>query len=381
MPPSQLHDVLSAVHAAPHLGVILFAGAGSQALTWLHSVGGSSRTLLEATDHYAAASLVQVLGFEPERYTSLSVAEALAARAYARALDLAPDAPTFGLGCTASIATDRVKRGEHRAFVATKDSFGVTSYELTLTKGERTRQEEEDLVSRLMVRAVAEVCGLQGAPELAGNIEAHFKPTRELQALMAGEAPWVMVNPNGQLRLGKQGERLANIALLSGSFNPLHKGHKELAKAAAEHLGQSVCFELPLFNADKAPIDLSEARRRAAQFAAYAPLTLTRTPLFGQKAGLFPESVFIIGADTAARLVEPRFYGGEAGMEEALEGLAAVGCRFLVAGRYQEDEGEFLSLDGIAIPHAYRELFEALPEEKFRQDISSSRLRAERGCS
>ena len=378
MPPSQLHDILSAVHATPHLGVILFAGAGSQALTWLHSVGGSSRTLLEATDHYAATSLVQVLGFEPERYTSLSVAEALAERAYARALDLAPDAPTFGLGCTASIATDRVKRGEHRAFVAMKDGFGVTSYALTLTKGERTRQEEEDLVSRLMLYAVAQACGLQGAPELAAQVEPHFKPARELQALMAGEAPWVMVNPDGRLRVG-EGERLANIALLSGSFNPLHRGHKKLAKAAAEHLGQSVYFELPLVNADKAPIDLPEARRRAAQFAAYAPLTLTRTPLFGQKADLFPGSVFVIGADTAARLVEPRFYGGEAGMEEALEGLAAAGCRFLVAGRRQGAKGEFLNLHGIAIPHAYRELFEALPEETFRQDISSSRLRAERG--
>ena len=378
--PQPLADILSAVHATPHLGVIRFAGAGSQALTWLHSVGGSSRTLLEATDHYAAASLSEVLGFEPERYTSMDVAEALAARAYGRALSLAPDAPTFGLGCTASIATDRVKRGEHRAFVAARDGFGVTSYALNLTKGERTRQEEEDLISRLMVRAVAEVCGLRDLPELAAQ-EQHFEPERDLQRLMAGEIPWVMVEPNGQLRVGEKGERLANIALLSGSFNPLHEGHKELAKAAAEHLGQSVYFELPLINADKAPIDLSEARRRAAQFAAYTPLILTRTPLFQQKAKLFPESVFIIGADTAARLVEPRFYGGEAEMVDALASLAAAGCRFLVAGRRQGEAGRFLNLHDIAIPHAYRELFEALSEEAFRRDISSSRLRAERDRS
>ena len=374
--PDALHVILTNIHAAPHSGVISFAGAGAQALAWLHSVGGSSRTVLEATDHYAAASLAQAVGFEPEQFTSKRVAAALAARAHARAGVLAPDAPVFGLGCTASIATDRPKRGEHRAFIAVRDAFGTSFYTPTLTKGERTRQGEEEVVSRLIVRAVAEVCGLREFPG-SEEVEAYLEPEPDLQALLSDEAAWVAVHPDGKLQTGQEGETLPRVALLSGSFNPLHQGHKELAETAARHLGREVYFELPLVNADKAPIDLSEARRRAAQFSAYAPLVLTRTPLFEQKADLFPGSVFIIGADTAARLVAPRFYGGEPEMASALEHLQASGCRFLVAGRRSQDEGEerFLTLQNIDLPNAHRDLFEALPEEVFRRDISSSALR------
>ena len=377
--PESLRAVLTDIHTTPHLGVISFAGAGAQALAWLHSVGGSSRTVLEATDHYAAASLIQAVGFEPEQFTSERVGAALAARAYARAQELAPGRSVFGLGCTASIATDRPKRGEHRAWVAVRDTFGTTFYAPTLTKGERTRQGEEEVVSRLIVRAVAEACGLRDFPG-GEEVEAHLEPEPDLQALLSDEAAWAIAHPDGSLQTGQEGETLPRAALLSGSFNPLHQGHRELAETAARHLGREVHFELPLVNADKAPIDLPEARRRAAQFAAYAPLVLTRTPLFGQKADLFPGSVFIIGADTAARLVEPRFYGGEAEMTSALEHLEAAQCRFLVAGRQsQKGETRFLTLQDIDIPNAHRDLFEALPEEVFRRDISSSALRAEEG--
>ena len=377
--PESLRDALTAIHATPHLGVIRFAGAGAQALAWLHSVGGSSRTLLEATDHYAAASLVQAVGFEPERFASERVASALAEGAYRRAKELSR-ASVFGLGCAATIATDRPKRGEHRAFIAVRDPFGVTSYSLELTKGERTRQGEEDEVSRLIVRAVAEACGLRDLPRSEEHVEHRFEPDESLKMLRSGEVAWVKLEPGGSLRAAEEGETLPRTALLSGSFNPLHKGHRALADAAAEHLGREVYFELPLVNADKASIDLLEARRRAAQFADHALLLLTRAPLFQQKADLFPDSVFVIGVDTAARLVQPRFYEGEAGMDAALTHLEKFGCRFLVAGRQSQEKGDgrFLTLGDIDLPQEYRNLFEALPEEVFRQDISSSELRASR---
>ena len=126
-------------------------------------MGGSSRTLLEATDHYAAASLVQAVGFEPESFASERVALALAQSAYRRAQVLAPDTPVFGLGCAASIATDRPKRGEHRAFVAARSPLGTSSYALTFTKGALTRKGEERQVSLLTLQALANVCGLQNA--------------------------------------------------------------------------------------------------------------------------------------------------------------------------------------------------------------------------
>jgi len=70
------------------------------------------------------------------------------------------------VSCTATLATDRVKRGDHRVCVATRDEKGTVTYELTLTKGARTRMQEEALASLLLIRALAQACGVKGAPEL-----------------------------------------------------------------------------------------------------------------------------------------------------------------------------------------------------------------------
>ena len=367
--------LLSRIHATPHRMVMNFAGAGSLALAWLHSVGGSSRTVLEATDRYASASLTGAVGFVPERFTSERVARRLALAAYRRARALEPAPPLFGLGCTATIATDRHKRGEHRVAVAVHDALGSISYQLGLDKGERSRSEEEDLVSRVILQAVAEACGLQADLELPltedETLEVSYEPVPELERLHRGEVGWVQLEPGGTRWSGSV---LRGLALLSGSFNPLHDGHRRLAAVAAERLGQNVLFELSLANADKPPIDLRELRRRALQFAAYAPLVLTRAPRFSDKAERFPGSTFVLGADTAARLVAPRFYGGEAGRDAALGELERAGTRFLVAGR--SSKGVFRTLDDLAIPPAASAMFSAIPESAFSMDISSSELRA-----
>ncbi len=138
-----------------------FAGAGSEALAWLHAVGGSSRTVLEAVDRYAAASLAGVLGREPERAVSPEVAAALAAHARRRAAELAPaDVPIIGVGCSATIATDRTKRGSHGVCLAVEGSLGRHELALELNKGERDRDAEERLVSTLVVHAAASGCGV-----------------------------------------------------------------------------------------------------------------------------------------------------------------------------------------------------------------------------
>ena len=372
---------LERIHATPHRMVMNFAGAGSQALMWLHSVGGSSRTVLEATDRYSPGSLVEAVGFTPQRFTSVKVAKALAATARARASVLGPQFPVFGLGATATIATDRAKRGEHRCAVAVQDALGTVTYRLTLAKGLRDRAGEEELVSLVILKAVAEACGIvfSELPLAASEqLEQGYRPVPALAQLAAGGLDWLAIHPDGRLQTdGALGEGLGGAALLSGSFNPLHDGHRALARVAQEHLGQPVFFELPLVNADKAAIDPAEARRRALQFAGSGPIVLSRAPLFSAKAELFPNTVFVVGADTAARLVAPRFYGNDpAALHAALDGLRRRGARFLVAGR--RGAAGFETLRTLNLPPRYRDLFEELPETAFRADISSTELRERR---
>jgi hypothetical protein len=60
-------------------------------------------------------------------------------------------------------------------------------------------------------------------------------------------------------------------------------------------------------------------------------------------------------------------------MHSALERIRTAGCRFLVAGRMQHDR--FHTLTDVAVPPDLHDMFVALPEERFRSDISSTALR------
>lgn len=372
----QLGRTIQAIHDAPQQAAIEFAGAGSQALAWLHQVPGSSRTVLEAADRYAPASLADLLGFAPSRFADPHVAQLMAHRAYLRARELSQTASVVGLGCTATLATDRAKRGDHRVCVATRDEKGTVTYELALTKGARTRAQEEALASLLLIRALAQTCGVKGAPELelvAKEIVRVRKGERGLLTWLSHQSiAWMAVGPQGAITAG---QRWPGIALLSGSFNPLHQGHKQLAHAAEKILKRPVHFELTLQNADKPSISLKEAQRRLRQFKGAGTLILSWSALFRQKAAVFPNSVFVIGADTATRLIQPRFYeNSPEKMRASLEAIRAAGCRFLVAGR--AERGAWITLEDLEIPVDYGCLFEAIPPSTFRMDVSSTALRA-----
>lgn len=160
----EIAATVAQIHAAPPRLVLAFAGAGSQALHWLHAVAGSSRTLLEAVDCYAPRSLAAVVGGTPAQAVSVETAAAMADWALARAAVLAEgDWPLLGLGCTAAIATDRIRRGLNRACLALRGPGQARrSYELLMEKGARERAEEEELVSRLILLVIARACGLPG---------------------------------------------------------------------------------------------------------------------------------------------------------------------------------------------------------------------------
>jgi hypothetical protein len=127
-------------------------------------------------------------------------------------------------------------------------------------------------------------------------------------------------------------------------------------------------------NADKPPLGYAELERRLAQFRDRHTVLLSRAPRFVDKAALYPGCTFVLGHDTAARLLDPRFYTGGSGVVAAFEYIRAHGCSILVAGR--EREGVFRTLADLVIPNGFDDLFRALPERVFRSDISSTAIRA-----
>ena len=374
---TDIKDIVGKIHGSPQQAVVAVAGAGSQAVAWLFDVAGASRTMLEVVVPYGRLSMIDFVGHEPAQFVSEDAARSMAEAAYKRAVRLNEgDSPVVGLACTATIATDRVKRGEHRCHVATWDESGSTSYNLRLNKGLRDRAGEEELVSRLVVSALAQACGIEDqlqldlsdGDQLLVQYLAHPNP---LMRLLSGEAGAVTAHPDGRLTL----EAPSCAGLLPGSFRPFHYGHEQLARAAEQILGGEVVFELSVLNVDKPPLEETEVRQRLTQFAGKATVVLTRAETFRKKADLFPGCTFVIGWDTAVRLVAPRYYGGEeSAMLTALAEIWAAGCRFLVAGR--EEDGIFRTLADVPVPAGFHTIFQDIPEALFRADVSSTALRS-----
>jgi len=374
-PPS---DLVERLHARPHRLVYAFAGAGALALQWLHAVGGSSRTLLEAHDHYHPRSLAEAIGAPPERAVAPEVAAALARRSFVRARELTEHdprpGPTFGLGLTATIATDRRKRGAHRLEIAVADGLGLRSVGVELTKGARDRAGEEALIGRWVLAVMAEASGLLGVPDPTvrpdETVRHGFEPSAPFARFLGGEVQVLRVDTDGRPAEGPP--EGPPPALVSGSFHPMHDGHRRLAEAAEAHLGRPAWFEMSLGNAEKAEIRADEAWARAAQAYGERGLVVTHEPLFSVKAELMPGVVFVLGVDTARRVLERRFYPEPDGLDLAMERIRAAGSRFLVAGRAGPDG--FRTLDDLEVPDAYDDLFESLPA--FRVDLSSTEVRA-----
>ena len=382
-PPNANHNMedirpnIEKIHGAPHKAVVAVSGAGTQAVAWLLGVAGASRTILEALVPYGRESMIAFLGFEPEQSASAQTARDMARAAFRKAKSqLEDDSPPVGLACAATIATDRPKRGEHRAFVSAWDQHSSTLYSLHLHKGLRDRAGEEDMVSRLLVHALMLLSGLESdvalglTPGDSLEIERTEHPS-PLAQLRSGEAAWVVARGGRVLEV----EGTPSAALLPGSFSPVHQGHRGLALAAEKLLGTEVGFELSVTNVDKPALEETEILKRLAQFTDSETVVLTRAETFFKKSRLFPGRTFVVGWDTAVRLVAPRYYSDDReAMLGALAGMWAGGTRFLVAGR--EDQGTFKTLREVPVPQGFEPLFRGLPENQFREDVSSTQLRA-----
>ena len=372
-------QLISVLHASGRKAALAITGGGSGAIGELLRVPGGSRLLIEAQVPYDAQALATFLGFAPAQACSSDTAIAMAQSARARAARLAPAGTDLvGLGATAALVSDRPRRGEHRFHIAFANSAGIAHCTCVMAKGRRDRAAEEDLVSRAIILWLARACGIAApSPRSLLDADEHFAETvvaavDTIDQLLAGELDRVTVQPDGQIMLSAPG----HFVVLPGSFNPMHEGHVLLARVAEELRQQPSAFEISVTNVDKPPLAGETVRHRLTQFTWKSPVELTRAPTFVEKSRLFPRTTFVIGADTAERLVAPRYYGDdEVRMHVALEEIANSGGSFLVAVRI-DAAGRVRALNDIPVPQRYADLFTEIPEHRFRVDTSSSEIRA-----
>jgi hypothetical protein len=275
--------------------------------------------------------------------------------AFKRALHLAPKENIenlIGLGVSCSLARPEGEREgrEHKAYITIQTEMATASYMFHLQKvmdqlSHNTREEEETFVSDRILEILAETMGLGSSdyvnkgwtdtsPSKPGYLEILTGQRKFLafpKPLLFGHNDVVAIEgdiiPNGRV-------------IFSGSFNPVHDGHMQMAAKAAELTQKQVDFEVCVHNVDKPSLNFKSLQARAdgmfgsLRGKSYTGLTLfTSTPTFVQKAETFPNSQFIVGWDTFKRIGDPKYYGGEEGLIKALARLRQLNIQFLVFHR------------------------------------------------
>uniref|UniRef100_A0A7S3MTV4 Cytidyltransferase-like domain-containing protein n=1 Tax=Fabrea salina TaxID=342563 RepID=A0A7S3MTV4_9CILI len=156
--------------------------------------------------------------------------------------------------------------------------------------------------------------------------------------------------------------RPSKCLILPGSFNPFHYGHENLLKAAQAHYpSHFAIYELSISNYEKPTIPKETLLERLKQFS--EPILVTKHARFIEKSRLGKNNVFVLGYDTATRLLQESY--------EVLGEIKARGHKFLVAGRLVS--GKFQQLHKENLPETLQSIFEELPN--FREDISSTEIR------
>lgn len=149
----------------------------------------------------------------------------------------------------------------------------------------------------------------------------------------------------------KEPDFFHSIDIISGSFNPLHWGHLNMAHWCDRNERLAV-FELSIVNCDKGMLDTHEVVQRCNQFNKIArPYIVSMAPTFVQKCILYPGCRFVVGADTIVRVGNQKYYfNSETEFNRCVELIKTLGCSFVV----MERQGR--TLKSVNIPDNLREI-------------------------
>ncbi|MFY1112352.1 MAG: hypothetical protein AB3K77_11810 [Methanosarcinaceae archaeon] len=403
------------IHESSCKVVLAITGGGAEVIGELLRHGSGSATVLDAVVPYGMEAMDRFLGRKPEKYCSEKTARLMAMVAYQRALELSKgsdgsdgstDQDVIGIGATCKLKAANEREGrKHEVHVAIQAyrETGVRTLELTV---DRTREEEEKIAAALIFNVLARYCGVPeidlpngiGMPgEIGTGVEAAEGERKkeevfEKYASVSGAvgdllrqqrfspdspretAGMARINFDEEIEDAKKAPeeiKPEEIKLVfSGSFDPCHRNHVFMASWASKKYNSPVHFEISLTNVDKPPIDFISLNQRLDSLRKYKDeafmggVYLTNAPLFLQKADLFPNSTFIIGADTFNRLFDAKYYDGTVDTPTIIRHFKEKNVRFMVFRRKSVE---------MSINPEVLDFCEIIPVEEYEDDGTSSR--------
>ena len=359
------NDIRS-IHDGPFKLVFVSSGGGSSAISDLLKVPGASQTILESYIPYSRESMDEYLGIKPSYYCGLQTTINMAVTAYTRSKRLAPGVDPshlLGVAVTATLSTTYEKLGSHRFFVCIHGLNATHVISCYLTKGKRTRENEEKLVTECLESLIGIVCGVGNQlPKLTQQI--HYEVISAKPEWHALENKEITILP-GDLGPSK--------LIFPGTFNPLHEGHRKMQEIAEKKVNIPATYEVSITNVEKTSLSYFEIQKLLDQFTSDDRRVLTNAPTFADKVRIFNDSTFILGMDTLIRIFDKKFCESEKVFRETLEEFDISNARFLVFGRQIEDT--YKTLNELSIPPKLRDRFVGISESEFRLDISSREIK------
>ncbi|MCI0533280.1 hypothetical protein L0Y49_03625, partial [bacterium] len=223
--------------------VVAATGAGAGIQSFFHEIPGSSRFFLGAHFPYSETEFEDFIGTRPKQFVSDEGARLLAEEAFRRAARVIEKEKRvlepIGLGLSASIASNRPKRGDYRVFVAVATRDRVSSMSVLFPKrddGWSVLGREIEIILCDLFGFTALYCAL-GASD--GEIRIPPGPvSKNFHSIGDGRIKIVLDEtlkhdiwsaplfwPDG--RRSSVGELSPDEHILFyGAYNPLHEGHK-----------------------------------------------------------------------------------------------------------------------------------------------------------
>lgn len=310
------------------------AGAGLQKYLW--EVPGSSAYLSGCTYPYDGSEQEELLGFMPEHFCSEEAAVDLASAAYMKAYKFGGKKPV-GLGLTASVASEKIHRGDHRLFVCviTDDKVVLDHFTLVKGVGADKRKLDGDLCDLLAVDVLGNALGVD-------LLEMPFTIKHELHDGTSLALDRFMLRPY----FSASGKRANNFegrfAIMPGAFNPPHDGHFGAAQSSMEEYNYPVVFETTAEPPHKGALTVQELLKRAKLLHGHDRIFTRKLPYYLDKARAYPGHPFILGSDAMVRMLDPKW-----GLDpiDMFKEYIDLGTKLFVAGR--EIDGKFVTCEDI----------------------------------
>jgi nicotinic acid mononucleotide adenylyltransferase/nicotinamide mononucleotide (NMN) deamidase PncC len=344
---------------------IIAAGAGAEIQQKLWSIPGCSSFFSGASFPYAQEEMEEILGFVPEQFVSETTAIDLAAAAYMKAFHQKGKSP-IGIGVTASVASEKSHRGDHRFYVSiiTDTQVKVGYWLLDKGVGFEKRKADGQLITDTVLSMLLGVLDMSAFAALNAYKDVSVEAVNRFFA-----HPYFQAN-------GKRLQNVNNInyVIMPGAYNPPHEGHFGLVSQYESLYSGKVIFNITTNPPHKDELNLQACLKQAKMLQGTDRLFSRNDPLYIDKARKHPNTPIIIGADAFLRLFDSKW---DPNIEASMEEFKSLGTKFFVGGRVVD--GKFLSLNDVIttfnVDKLYQKYLNLFVELPGRWDITSSEIR------